>query len=289
MGAFLAVTIFIVYILTITANLSIIALVKTEQSLHKPMYFFIAGLSFLEIWYPSVTVPKLLWTLLTREESISPSGCMIQFYFHFSFGAIENFYLAVMAYDRYVAICNPLRYLLIMSPKTCTNLLLGSWVCGFMVMVVPCFQISNLWFCRHNQIDHYYCDFAPLVTLSCSETSHVKMLVFAMACVVILGCFILIIVSYACISHTTMTIPTSQGRRKAFSTCAAHLIVVLLFYGTSIFMFVRPNPGDLLYTNKIISIFPSIVTPLLNPIIYTFRNQEVKRVAIRTVRRMREH
>ncbi|KAM5145621.1 olfactory receptor 287-like [Mantella aurantiaca] len=249
------------------------------------MYFFIGGLSFLEIWYPSVTVPRLLWSLKTKEEAISPSGCMTQFYFHFSLGATEIFLLTVMAYDRYVAICNPLRYLIIISPKVCTILILGSWVCGFLAVVTPCVQIANLSFCRENQIDHYYCDLAPLLKLSCSETSSIEKLFFCLSLLIILGCFFLIIISYIYIIQTALMFPTAIGRRKSFSTFASHLIVVLLFYGTIIFMFVRPSTGGLMHLNKIISIIPSIVTPLLNPIIYTLRNQEVQDAMKKTVQR----
>ncbi|XP_053330027.1 olfactory receptor 6F1-like [Spea bombifrons] len=276
----------IVYVVTIMANVFIIVIVTKEQCLHKAMYIFIGGLSFLEIWYPSVTVPRLLWALLTKCESISLAGCMTQFYFHFTFGATENFLLVVMAYDRYVAICNPLQYVVIMSPKTCYKLLLGSWVLGFLMVIVPCSQISNLPFCGRN-IDHYYCDFAPLLKLSCSDTSNIKKLVFVTACFVILGCLLLIIASYVCIIRTAIHFPSSFGKSKAFSTCASHLIVVSLFYGTTIFMFLRPNSEDFLHLNKVISIVPSVITPLLNPVIYTLRNQEVKVAVIKTLQKIK--
>nr|DBA20866.1 TPA: hypothetical protein GDO54_017606 [Pyxicephalus adspersus] len=279
--------IFSIYTVTISANIFIVILIKTDTCLHRPMYFFIGGLSFLEIWYPSVTVPRLLWALLTKEDSISFVACMTQFYFHFSFGAIENFLLGIMAYDRYVAVCIPLRYLLIMSPNVCVKLLLGSWVFGFTVIIILSSQVFSLSFCFHNEIDHYYCDFAPLVTLSCSETSNVEKLFFTTACFVILGCFLVIIVSYICIIRTTVRVPSFERSNKTFSTCASHFIVVLLFYSTSIFMFIRPNAGDLLHLNKIFSIFPSIVTPLLNPVIYTLRNEEVKRAIKKAVKRLK--
>lgn len=282
-GSYIFVLICIIYILSITVNILIIVIIKSEQRLHKPMYFFIRGLSFLEIWYPSVTVPRLLWAVLTKKESISVAGCLTQFFFHFSFGATENFLLTIMAFDRFVAICNPLHYLLIMDPSTCTSLQLGSWVGGFIVVIIPCLQISKLSFCAGNRIDHYYCDFAPLIRLSCIDTLHIQKMVFASSCFVILGCFLAIIVSYTCIIRETMNFPTSFGRRKTFSTCASHLIVVILFYATTIFMFVRPTTGDFLHLNKIISVIPSIVTPLLNPIIYTLRNNEVKEAVKKNV------
>ncbi|XP_073457030.1 olfactory receptor 6M1-like [Aquarana catesbeiana] len=282
---YLFIIISVIYVVTLTANVFIIIIVKSERRLQKPMYFFIGGLSFLDIWYPSVTVPRLLWSLKTKEEAISPAGCMAQFYFHFSLGATEIFLLTVMAYDRYVAICNPLYYLIIISPKVCTILILGSWACGFLAVITPCVQIANLSFCRENQIDHYYCDLAPLLKLSCSETSGIEKLFFCLSLLIILGCFFLIIISYICIIQTTLMFPTAFGRRKTFSTFASHLIVVLLFYGTIIFMFVRPSTGGLMHLNKIVSIIPSIVTPLLNPIIYTLRNQEVHNAMKKTVQR----
>ncbi|KAG8588862.1 hypothetical protein GDO81_006126 [Engystomops pustulosus] len=217
-----------IYVVTITANMFIVIIIK-------------------KIWYTSVTIPRFLWSLKTKEKFISPGGCMAQFYFHFSLGATEIFLLTAMAYDRYVAICHPLRYLMIMSPKVCAVLITGSWLGGFSATLAPCLQISSLSFCDGNQIDHYYCD---------------------------LGCFLLVILSYTCIIRTTMTIPTAHGKRKAFSTFASHLIVVLLFYGPIIFMFVRPRTGGLMHVNKKVSLIPSVVTPLLNPIIYTLRNQE---------------
>ncbi|XP_068103988.1 olfactory receptor 6F1-like [Hyperolius riggenbachi] len=231
------------------------------------MYFFIGGLSFLEIWYPSVTVPRLIWSLKTKDQYISSAGCMAQFYFHFSLGATEMFLLTAMAYDRYVAICNPLRYLTIMSPYICIGLILGSWSCGFIV-------------------DHYYCDFAPVIRLSCSNTMKAENVFFYTTLFMTVGCLLFTLTSYACITRTIINCPTASGRRKAFSTFASHLFVVILFYGTIMFMFIRPSSGDSLRFNKIVSIIPSVVTPLLNPIIYTLRNQEVMEAVLRATRRI---
>ncbi|XP_068103991.1 olfactory receptor 6F1-like [Hyperolius riggenbachi] len=275
-----------VYITTIAANVSIIVLIRAESRLHKPMYFFIGGLSFLEIWYPSVTVPRLLWSLKTKDQYISSAGCMAQFYFHFSLGTTEMFLLTAMAYDRYVAICNPLRYLTIMSPYICTVLILGSWSCGFIAVVAPCISISTFWFCDGNKVDHYYCDFAPVVRLSCSDTLKAENVFFYSALFIIVGCLLFTLTSYACITRTIINCPTASGRRKAFSTFASHLSVVTLFYGTVMFMFIRPASVDSLHLNKIISIIPSVVTPLLNPIIYTLRNQEVMEAVLRATRRI---
>ncbi|KAM3912110.1 olfactory receptor 6F1-like [Leptodactylus fuscus] len=275
-----------VYTATIVANFFIIVIVKAEKRLHKPMYFFIGCLSFLELWYPSVTVPRLIWALKTKKKSISFAGCMAQFYFHFSLGATEMFLLTVMAYDRYVAICNPLRYLLIMSPNICTVLIIGSWVCGFIVVIGPSLHISSLLYCESNKIDHYYCDFAPLLQLSCSNTSGAENVFVYTTFLVSVGCLLLIVISYMCITRTIIKCPTASGRRKGFSTFASHLFVVILFYGTIIFMFIRPSKGNFLHLNKVVSVVPSIVTPLLNPIIYTLRNQEVTEAVIKIGQRM---
>ncbi|XP_069074940.1 olfactory receptor 6B1-like [Pleurodeles waltl] len=181
-----------------------------------------------------------------------------------------------MAFDRYVAICNPLRYPTIMNHRLCLQLALSCWVCGFLSLVVTLTQISKLHFCGPNVINHYYCDFAPLVSLSCSDTYTVELNFFILVTVVILGCLLVVIVSYICIMLTILRMSSSIGRMKAFSTCASHLAVITIFYGTTIFMFVKPTGRGSLQINKVVSIFPSIVTPLLNPIIYTLRNKEIK-------------
>nr|DBA20867.1 TPA: hypothetical protein GDO54_017607 [Pyxicephalus adspersus] len=275
-----------VYIATITANVLIIIIIKVDQRLHKPMYFFIGGLSFLELWYPSLTVPKLLWSLKTEDQHISLTGCLTQFYFHFALGATEMFLLTSMAYDRYVAICNPLRYLVIMNRNVCTTLILGSWVCGFIGFIGPCLRISTLWYCKGHKIDHYYCDFAPMIRLSCSDTGKAENMFFYTTLFITVGCLLLILISYVWITKIVIKCPSASGRRKAFSTFAAHLFVVILFYGTIMFMFIIPVGHDSLHFNKIASLVPSIVTPLLNPLIYTFRNQEVKEAVLKTAQTM---
>ncbi|XP_078542414.1 olfactory receptor 6F1-like [Lissotriton helveticus] len=272
---FLFVVICIIYVVTIFTNILIITIIRSTISLHKPMYLFIGTFSFLEIWYPTATVPKFLSNLLTESKSISLPGCVAQCYFHFSLGATENFLLVAMAFDRYVAICYPLRYMLIMSHKRCTHLALGSWICGFLPFSVTLVQISRLHFCGPNKINHYYCDFAPLVTLSCSKIYTVEFYFFITATVLLLSCLLVVIVSYLCIMLAIIGMSSSSGRMKAFSTCASHLAVLTIFYGTAIFMFAKPTGRSSLDTNKVVSVFPSIVTPLLNPIIYTLRNKEI--------------
>ncbi|XP_078542014.1 olfactory receptor 6F1-like [Lissotriton helveticus] len=276
----------IIYLLTISINILIIAVIGSESSLHKPMYLFIGTFSFLEIWYPTATVPKFLSGLLTGSKSISVSGCIAQYYFHFSLGATENFLLVTMAFDRYVAICNPLHYTTIINHRLCAQLALGCWIVGFLALTVTLIQISQLHFCNSNVINHYYCDFAPLVTLSCSKTYTVELNFFILVTSVLISCFLVIIVSYVYIMLTIIRMSSNMGRKKAFSTCVSHLTVITIFYGTTIFMFVKPAGRSSLHINKVVSVFPSIVTPLLNPIIYTLRNKEIKASLRRVLQRM---
>ncbi|XP_068103992.1 olfactory receptor 6F1-like [Hyperolius riggenbachi] len=276
----------IAYISTITANVFIIILIRAEPGLHKPMYFFIGGLSFLEIWYPSVTIPGLLQSLKTKDKYISFTNCLIQLYFHFALGAVEMFLLTAMSYDRYVAICNPLRYLTIMSPLICFVLMLAAWVGGFITVIGPVVKISFLSYCKENTIDHYYCDFAPIIHLSCSNPVEAENACLSAIIYVTVGSILLTLTSYIFITRTILKFPTALGRQKAFSTVVSHSFVVILFYGTILFMFVRKGGGDSLHFNKIVSIIPSVVTPFLNPIIYTLRNQEVKQAVVKIAGRI---
>ncbi|KAM9324189.1 olfactory receptor 226-like [Gastrophryne carolinensis] len=273
---FLFLIIITIYMLSIVINCTIILIFWNRQQLHKPMYFFISVFSFLEIWYPTVTVPSLLGGLLLRVKTICFGCCVAQFYFHFALGATENCLLVVMAFDRYIAICKPLHYIVIMKKNVCVVFAVGSWVGGFTAMTVQCIQLSKVTFCGPNRIDHYYCDFAPLIKLACSDSSHLQTLFFVISCLGILSCFLLILVSYVFIVYAVLKIPTSTGRYKTFYTCASHMTVVLIFYVTTIFMFARPPKGSDVHVNKMVSVFPSVVTPLLNPIIYSLRNQDVK-------------
>ncbi|XP_078509771.1 olfactory receptor 6F1-like [Lissotriton helveticus] len=273
------------YILTISSNMMIITLVTFERKLHKPMYHFLSSFSFLEILYTTATVPKMLVTLLTDEKTISVPICIAQFYFLFAFGACENFLLAVMAYDRYVAICNPLRYAQIMSDTASCYLAIGAWMSAMFAPVLPALWISSLTFCTPNEIDHFFCDFAPLLKLSCGDTSVGQFTFLAIAWIVILGCCLLTMISYTCIIRSILCIPSTAGQKKAFNTCASHLTVLIIFYGTVIFMYIRPNSSIRFSLDKVVSIFYCVVTPLLNPLIYSLRNKEM-RDALRKIMNM---
>ncbi|XP_075683936.1 olfactory receptor 6F1-like [Rhinoderma darwinii] len=272
----------LIYAATLLGNILIITLVLTTSQLKTPMYFFLSNLSFLEIWYTSVTLPKMLQDILSSARRISVTGCIAQCYFFFVLGGIENFFLAVMAYDRYLAICNPLRYSSIMNPVLCCQLAIGCWICNILGSLLPLYWICTLSFCGSNQINNFFCDVIPLLNISCIDATKLKTYFFAIAWTIIFGCLFFTILSYTKIILTILKIPSSTGKAKAFSTCVSHLTVVVIYYGSVILMYVRSPKGEILDFDKIISVFYAVVTPLLNPIIYSLRNKEV-RDALRTV------
>ncbi|XP_073456954.1 olfactory receptor 10C1-like [Aquarana catesbeiana] len=271
------------YVFTITAHFLIVTLVAMNRHLHKPMYILLANFSMLQVLYTNVTVPKMLNALLTQHKVISSSSCLAQFYFLFGFGAAENCLLAVMAYDRYVAICRPLHYPTLMTGKISLKLALGAWVGGLLAAFPPAVWISTLRFCFPNLIDHFFCDYAPLVKLSCEDTSKGEFAFMVMSWSVILGCFFLIMISYTFIVVAVLKIQSVEGQKKAFITCASHLAVVSIYYGTVIFMYIRPTSHIRFTMDKVVSVFYCVVTPLINPIIYCLRNQEVKLAVLKTL------
>ncbi|NXG49176.1 OR6B1 protein, partial [Psilopogon haemacephalus] len=266
----------VAFMLTILENILIIVLIKVNHHLHKPMYFFLSNLSFLEAWYVSVTVPKMLVNFFMEKKKISFGGCMTQLYFFSSLICTECVLLAVMAYDRYVAICNPLRYLVIMNHRLCLQLATCCWLTGFLASMVKVLFISQLSFCGSNIINHFFCDISPLLNLSCADMTIAEIVDFILALLILLIPLSVTIISYICIISTILNIPTAQGRKKAFSTCVSHITVVIIFFSATLFMYARPkriHPFDL---NKLVSIMYTVVTPMLNPFIYCLRNQEVK-------------
>ncbi|XP_029436676.1 olfactory receptor 6B1-like, partial [Rhinatrema bivittatum] len=264
-----------IYILTLAGNVIIVAVILFNCHLHKPMYFFIGNFSFLEICYTTATVPKMLSGFLTEENTISFTACFVQLYFFFSLGATESLVLTAMGYDRYLAICNPLRYSTIMSSRVCINLTMSCWATGFMIYLLPISLIANSHFCGPNEINHFFCDAGPLLQLSCSRSHTTEIICYTYTSILILSAFLLTMVSYICIIIAILKIPSTAGRQKAFSTCASHLTVVIIFYASIIFMYVRPTakyPFDL---DKVVGVFYAILVPLLNPLIYSLRNKEV--------------
>ncbi|XP_070592925.1 olfactory receptor 9A2 [Erythrolamprus reginae] len=238
------------------------------------MYFFLGNLSLLEIFFTSAIVPKMLTNLLAKKKTISFSSCIAQCHFYFFLGSTELLLLSVMSIDRYVAICNPLRYPIIMNSHVCISMVISCWVGGFLHILWPTVVISQLPFCGPNVINHFFCDSTPLLKLSYSDTQLIELVVL-LASFMLVGTLLLITVSYIYIISTVLRIPSAIGRRKAFSTCASHITVVAIYYGSSIFMYAQPAQSSSLEFNKVVAVLTAVVTPLLNPLIYSLRNEKV--------------
>uniref|UniRef100_A0A8C4WQ93 Olfactory receptor n=1 Tax=Gopherus evgoodei TaxID=1825980 RepID=A0A8C4WQ93_9SAUR len=264
----------VIYIVTMAGNILIIALILTDKNLHTPMYFFLGNLSCLETCYTSTILPRMLVGLLTRDRTISIAGCFVQYYFFGCLAGSECYLLAAMSYDRYLAICKPLHYTMMMNAV--------SWMSGFMIITIVTCLMSQLHFCGPNEINHFLCDFTPVIKLSCTDTSLITLVTFILSSIYTLPLFLLTLASYICIISIILRIPSTTGRRKAFSTCSSHLIVVTIYYGTLIIVYMFPDTDTLRDLNKVFSLFYTVLTPLVNPLIYSLRNKEVK-VALRKV------
>ncbi|XP_008590657.1 PREDICTED: olfactory receptor 11H6-like [Galeopterus variegatus] len=264
------------YILTLMGNGAIICAVKLDHRLHTPMYVLLANFSFLEICYINTTVPSMLGNFLSETKTISFTGCFLQFYFFFSLGTTETFLLPLMAFDRYMAICRPLHYSTIMSSHLCMNLVALCWVMAFLCYPVPIYFITQLPFCGPNTIDHFVCDPGPLLALSCIPAPGIELSCSILSSLIIFITFFSVLVSYALILRAVLRVPSAAGRRKAFSTCGSHLVVVSLFYGTLMVMYISPTSGNPAGIQKIVTLFYSSVTPLVNPLIYSLRNKDMK-------------
>ncbi|XP_075027899.1 olfactory receptor 6F1-like [Calonectris borealis] len=277
---------FIMYILALLGNFSITVLVRSHPQLHTPMYFFLCNLSFLEIWYTTAYVPKALAVVLGRDPTISFDNCLLQMYFVFSLGCTEYILLAAMAYDRCLAICFPLHYNSIMTRTLLTQLVFGSWFCGFLSITIPIYMISTLPFCGPNVINHFFCDAAAWIMLSCTDTSLFELVAFIIAVIVILGSCTITLLSYIYIISPILRIPSAIDQKRTFSTCSSHFTVVIIWYGSTIppfFSDVRPSLKDTVDLTKAVHVLNTIVTPLLNPFIYSLRNKEVKKALKRTL------
>ncbi|XP_069498712.1 olfactory receptor 5V1-like [Ambystoma mexicanum] len=270
------------YSTMLLGNILVSTVTWTDPHLHTPMYFFLRQLSLLEIFYTSVTIPKMLANFLAERNAIPYAGCAAQLFFFIALGSVECTLLAVMAYDRFVAICNPLSYHLIMNGMVCYSLVTSSWISGFLNSMIHTILAFRLPFCASNEVRQFFCDIPPLLNLACADTYTNKMVLFVVGGLYGLGSFVLTLISYVQILSAVLKIRTTEGRRKAFSTCTAHLTVVTLFYGTSSFMYYRPTASDSLDQEKLIPIFYTVVTPTLNPIIYSLMNKEIK-AAIRRI------
>ncbi|KAM4675936.1 putative olfactory receptor 2B8 [Discoglossus pictus] len=266
----------ICYVISLIGNIIIILISKVDPQLHTPMYFFLRNLSFLDIWYTSSIVPKMLVNFLSVKKSISFEGCMTQLCIHLSLGGTECYILLVMAYDRYVAICSPLHYTSIMHPILCIMMAAGSWVGGLINSLIHTVLVLRLPFCGPNIINHFFCEVPAVLEMACMDASLNRTVIFFCAILVVMVPFFLILITYAYIISNILKISSSVGRKKAFSTCASHITVVTLFYGTIIFMYMRPGSSHVLNQDKMATLFYSVVTPMLNPLIYTLRNKDVK-------------
>ncbi|KAM6449158.1 olfactory receptor 6E1-like [Liasis olivaceus] len=264
------------YLLTIMGNLLIIYITLVDRRLQTPMYFFLRNFSLLEIGFTSSAIPKALLNLASGNNTISLAGCFTQAFFYFTLGTTEFFILATMSFDRYVAICNPLRYTSIMNSHFCTQLVVGSWTVSFLYLIMPLILLFRLPFCGPNIINHFFCDNMPLVKLACTNTQFLELLDFLLATFTVLGTLAITVISYIKIIAAVMHIPSRTGRQKAFSTCASHIVVVFITYGSCIFMYVKPTQSGGLDLSKTVGVLNNVVSPLLNPFIYSLRNRQVK-------------
>nr|XP_033780619.1 olfactory receptor 1509-like [Geotrypetes seraphini] len=265
----------LMYTFTLAGNLLIVVTIYLDSQLHSPMYFFLCNLSLLDLSFSTVTVPRSLINFLMQSKTISFSDCIVQVFFLHFIGGTECFHLTLMAYDRYVAICNPLRYNTIMNRQLCLLLVVATWVGGLIHAFAQSLPVIQLPFCGPNEINHFFCDVHPLSLLACSSTFFSETADMVNTGSLGIVCFSVVFISYVYIISTVLKICSAEGRQKAFSTCASHLMVVTLFFGPGLFIYMRPtttSAGD-----KLISVFYTIMTPWLNPFIYTLRNEKVKK------------
>ena len=275
------------YVLTVVGNIIIITIIQIETRLQTPMYFFLTNLSFLDICYTSTDVPQMLSNMVGRKKTIPFPRCATQMYFSLSLGMTECVLLGVMAYDRYVAICHPLHYTVIMNQKTCVQLAGISWASSFLSSTVINIFTLSLPYCGPNVLDHFFCEVPSILRLACTDTSFTEMVVFIFTIVIVFIPFLLIVISYARILLTVLRMRSASGRHKALSTCASHLTVVALFYGTGIFMYMRPQSKTSRAGGKIIVVFYTVITPMLNLLIYSLRNQDIKGTLRRALAKQR--
>ncbi|XP_044871219.1 olfactory receptor-like protein OLF1 [Mauremys mutica] len=276
----------VIYGVTLVGNGGMILLIRIDPRLHTPMYFFLSNLSFCDLCFSSIISPKLLLNFLAERKSISYSACAVQLYLSIAFGDVECLLLAVMAYDRYVAICNPLHYTVTMSRQLCKQLVAAVYAVGFVdSMIHTCF-IFRLSFCSSNIINHFFCDIPPLLALSCSDTRINEIVIFVFMSCMTVSIFVTFLLSYAYIIITVLRIRSAEGRRKTFSTCSFHLTSVVLLFGTLLFMYLRPTSSYSMDTDKVASVFYMVVIPMLNPLIYSLRNTEVKDAVRRAMNKL---
>ncbi|XP_017387363.1 olfactory receptor 8B3-like [Cebus imitator] len=273
----------IMYVITLIGNLGLVTLIGLNSHLHTPVYFFLFNLSFIDLCYSSVFTPKMLINFISQKNIISYKGCMTQLFFYCFFAISECYVLTSMAYDRYVAICNPLLYHLAMSPTVCSSLMLGSYLMAFSGAMAHTGCMMRLIFCEANAINHYFCDILPLLQLSCTSTSINELVVFIVVGINIIVPTVAIFISYGFILSSILHISSKEGRSKAFSTCSSHVIAVSLFFGSSAFVYFKPSSSGSMDKGKISSVFYTNTVPLLNPLIYSLRNKDVQFALTKTL------
>ncbi|XP_003462463.1 olfactory receptor 2D3-like [Cavia porcellus] len=276
MQILLFVVFLIIYLLTVFGNLLIVLLIHADSGLHTPMYFFLKNLSFTDLCFSTTIVPRMLLHFMVMKKTISFAGCSIQMFFFLTMGCTESSLLAVMAYDRFVAVCKPLHYSTIMTQRVCNLLATGSWTSGVLVSLVDTTFTLRLPYQGSNVINHYFCEPPALLMLASEETYEAEMAIFVMGIVILLGPVSLILFSYWNIISAVIQIRSGNGRLKVFSTCGSHFIVVIFFYGSTIFTYMQPNAKKVAKGNKVISVFYSVMTSMMNPFIYSLRNKDVK-------------
>ncbi|XP_076984006.1 olfactory receptor 1G1-like [Tamandua tetradactyla] len=264
------------YLVTVLGNLLIILAIGSDLHLHTPMYFFLANLSFIDTCFTCTIVPKVLVNIQTQQHTISYTGCLLQMYSFMVLALLDDFLLAVMAYDRYVAICLPLHYTMTMRPQRCLLLVAASWICSHLLALSLTLQMAQFSFCASHSIPHFFCDLLPLLKLACSDTQVFQVLMFVEAALSGAAPLICVLVSYAHIIHTILRVPSTEGKHKVFSTCGSHLTVVTLFYGTLFLVYFQPSSSYSAESGMVASVIYTMVTPMLNPFIYSLRNRDMK-------------
>ncbi|CAI9152649.1 unnamed protein product [Rangifer tarandus platyrhynchus] len=264
------------YVVAVLENLTMIVVITLDARLHSPMYFFLKNLSFLDLCYLSVIYPKALANTTSSSKVITFKGCIIQFFFFSLMGTTEAFLLAVMAYDRFVAICSPLRYPISMCPSVCARLVLGCYCGGCLNSALQASFTFSLPFCSSNHIDHFFCDVPPLLKLACADTTINELVMFGICGLIIVGTTLVVLISYGYITGTILRMRSGGGRHKLFSTCGSHMTAVSLFYGTLFVMYAQPGAVESMEQGKVVSVFYTLVIPMLNPLIYSLRNKDVK-------------
>ncbi|XP_075050046.1 olfactory receptor 5V1-like [Mixophyes fleayi] len=266
----------LMYMLTLSGNILLILMVRLNPRLQTPMYFFLSNLSVIDICFSSTVVPKILLNTISLDKSISFLGCATQMHFHLALGGSECLLLAVMAFDRYIAICKPLQYTIIMDRKLCIGLVVGCWTVSFLNSLILTLFTFQLPYCKSNLISHFFCEMPPLLRLSCRDIWFNEVVEYITGAIIVLGSFLLILVSYLCIALTVLKIRSTKERQKVFSTCASHIAVVTLYYGTIMLMHLHPRAASSSEQDRVVTILYTVVTPMLNPIIYSVRNKDIK-------------